>query len=271
MAVRDWQFRRFFLAGAIPLLAPVVLGQRRGDFASPFTSGLSQSHLLPHLIGFVMMAVCRILVYSDHYRAAWIFLTVPIGSLRAFARGIGLALWIPGIALPHLIVIGSLVLVLEPWRSGDVCRLQRGPGVVLSCRQPSTNRGAAVRQCAAGDGAVFPAEPDQFLLVAGLIVALQVFVIFRHPLATLAATGSVRNPRLRDRASIPAGGAERGHASHRGDRSGTRSDVQGDRGGVALIRLSAIGYRLSAIGSRLSTRSRAELLRAESRKLRAES
>ena len=26
MAVRDWQFRRFFLAGTIPLLAPMVLG-----------------------------------------------------------------------------------------------------------------------------------------------------------------------------------------------------------------------------------------------------
>src|SRR4030095_10773149 len=70
MAVRDWQFRRFFLAGTIPLLAPMVLGQRRGAFVSPFAGGLSQSHLLPHLIGIVMMAVCRILVYSAQHRAA---------------------------------------------------------------------------------------------------------------------------------------------------------------------------------------------------------
>ena len=189
MAVRDWQFRRFFLAGAIPLLAPMVLGQRRGDFASPFAGGLSQSHLLPHLIGFVMMAVCRILVYSDQYRAAWIFLTVPIGSLRAFARGIFLALWMPGIALPHLIVLAVLCWY---WSPGEAVMF-----AAYSAALASFYLAASLLRI---EGLPFASAPlatapfsmlslIMFLLVAGLLVALQVFVIFRHPLATLAATG----------------------------------------------------------------------------------
>ena len=189
MAVRDWQFRRFFLAGAIPLLAPMVLGERRGDFASPFSGRLSQSHLLPHLIGFVMMAVCRILVYSDQYRAAWIFLTVPVGSLRAFARGIYLALWMPGIALPHLVALAVLGWY---WSPGEAVMF-----AAYSAALASFYLAASLLRI---EGLPFASAPlatapfsllnlIMFLLVAGVIVALQVLVIFRHPLATLVAAG----------------------------------------------------------------------------------
>ena len=232
MAVRDWQFRRFFLAGTIPLLAPMVLGQRRGDFASPFAGGLSQSHLLPHLIGLVMMAVCRILVYSDQYRAAWIFLTVPIGSVRAFARGIYLALWMPCIALPHLIVLAVLCWY---WSAEEAMMFAAYSAALASCYLAASLRRIEGLPFASAPLATAPFSMLTlivFLLVAGLIVALQVFVIFRHPLATLAATGLFAALAYGDRASVAAGGAERGHASHRGDCRGTRSDVQGDWGGI---------------------------------------
>ena len=189
MAVRDWQFRRFFLAGAIPLLAPMVLGERRGDFASPFAGGLSQAHLLPHLIGFVMLAVCRILVYSDQYRAAWIFLTVPIGSLRAFARGIWLALWMPGIALPHLIV---LAVLCRYWNPEEAVIFAAYSAALASCYLAAGLLRIQGLPFASAPLATAPFSPPSLLMffsVAGLIVALQVFVIFRHPLAALTAAG----------------------------------------------------------------------------------
>ena len=188
MAVRDWQFRRFFLAGTIPLLAPMVLGLGGGALASPFAGGLAPAHFLPHLIGLVVMAVCRILVHSDQYRAAWIFLTVPIASVMAFARGIYLALWVPCIALPHLVV---LALFSWSWGPGEAVMFAAYSAAVSSFYLAASLLRIEGLPFASAPMATAPFEMlalIAFLLVAGLIVALQVFVSFRHPLATLAAT-----------------------------------------------------------------------------------
>ena len=189
MAARDWQFRRFFLAGTIPLLVPIVLGLRRGAVASPFAGGLAPAHFLPHLIGLVVMAVCRILVHSDQYRAAWIFLTVPIGSVGAFARGIYLAIWVLCIALPHLLVVAIFSWY---WGPGDAVLFGAYSAAVASFYLAASLLRIEGLPFASPPAATAPFEMLTgviFLLVAGLFVALQFFVVFRHALVTLAATG----------------------------------------------------------------------------------
>jgi hypothetical protein len=189
MAARDWQFRRFFLAGTIPLLAPIVLSMRDGGLASPFADGLAPAHFLPHLIGLVVMAVCRILVHSDQYRAAWIFLTVPIGSVRAFARGIYLAIWVPCIALPHL---GVVAIFSWYWGPGDAALFAAYSTAVASFYLAASLLRVQGLPFASAPVPTAPFEVLAgviLLLVAGLIVALQVLVFFRHALVTLAATG----------------------------------------------------------------------------------
>ena len=189
MAARDWQFRRFFLAGTIPLLAPMALGLGDGALASPFARGLAPAHFVPHLIGLVVMAVCRILTHSDQYRAAWIFLTVPIGSVRAFARGIYLAIWVPCIALPHL---GVVAVVSWYWGPGEAALFAAYSTAVASFYLAVSLLRIEGLPFASPPVATAPFEMLTgiiFLLVAGLFVALQVFVIFRHALVTLIATG----------------------------------------------------------------------------------
>jgi hypothetical protein len=189
MAARDWQFRRFFLAGTIPLLAPIVLGVGRDAVASPFADGLVPAHFLPHLIGLVVMVVCRILVHSDQYRAAWIFLAVPIGSVSAFARGIYLAIWVPCIALPHLVVMAMFSWY---WGPGEAALF-----AAYSAAVASFYLAASLLRIEGLPFASAPVPTAPFdvlagiilLLVAALFIALQVLVFFRHALVTLAATG----------------------------------------------------------------------------------
>jgi hypothetical protein len=189
MAARDWQFRRFFLAGTLPLLAPIVLGIRRGALASPFAGGLVPAHFLPHLIGLVVVAVCRILVHSDQYRAAWVFVTVPIGSVTAFARGIYLAIWVPCIALPHLAVVA---LFSWGWGPGEAVLFAAYSAAVASFYLAAGLRRIDGLPFARAPVATAPFEMAtlvMFLVVAGVFVALQFFVIFRHALVTLLAAG----------------------------------------------------------------------------------
>jgi hypothetical protein len=188
MATRDWQFRRFFLAGTIPLLAPIVLGLQRGAIASPFAGDLAPAHFLPHLIGMVVLAVCRILVHSDQYRAAWVFLTVPIGSAGAFARGIYLAIWVPCIALPHLAVVAVFAWY---WGTGEAVLFAAYSAAVASFYLAASLLRIEGLPFARAPVATAPFEMMTgilFLFVAGLFVALQFFVIFRHVLITVVAT-----------------------------------------------------------------------------------
>jgi hypothetical protein len=188
MAARDWQFRRFFLAGTIPVLAPIVLGLRRSAFASPFAGDLAPAHFLPHLIGLVVISVCRILVHSDQYRAAWVFLTVPIESMMAFARGIYVAVWLPCIGLPHLVVVaifswywGPADAVLFAGYSAAVASFYLAAGLLRIEGLPFASAPAARAPAEMLTGLIF-------VLVAGSFVALQYFVIFRHAPVTLLAT-----------------------------------------------------------------------------------
>jgi hypothetical protein len=69
----------------------------------------SHVHILPHLMGLLTLALCFNLSFTDFHGGSWLFLTTPIATMRAFARGVFLALWVWAVGLPHLVILPFLV------------------------------------------------------------------------------------------------------------------------------------------------------------------
>jgi hypothetical protein len=101
---RDWQFRRSAVPMALPALGMFVSMMFDARFrVSPFVPHkFSPAHVFPQVLGFMLLMPCAMISYSDWHQGSWIFLTAPLTRLRAFARGIYAALWLPGVALPHI-------------------------------------------------------------------------------------------------------------------------------------------------------------------------
>ena len=189
MCLRDWQFRRVFLQSNVMLvLVFVVNAFQTGGTESPFGSVFAPVHLLPHMIGFASLSACSLLTNSSQYRAAWVFTTVPADSFRGFAGGIFWALWIPVIAVPHIVLA---LAALRSW----------GPVPTLAFMAYSTALASLYLSGAlvAIKGLPFSAQPRStssamalplmlaFFLVAGGLVAIQYVVLFRHVSAVLAS------------------------------------------------------------------------------------
>jgi hypothetical protein len=189
MAARDWQFRRFALQAGFGLIILIASTLPKLDAVSPFADRLGASHFLPHCFGLAFLFLCSILIYSDHYRAAWIFLTVPMDSLRAFVHGIYWALWALFIALPHLFIMG---IASWYWGSFDAVLFVAYSVALVSLylaacmwlvdglpfgSQPKTTRSTIT----------FPLAVAAFVVI-GIFVLLQFLIIFRDRLITLAAT-----------------------------------------------------------------------------------
>jgi hypothetical protein len=109
MIWRDWQFRRAVLMQTwIPFL--IILGlilaiTRFGISAPGSADEPLPAYILPHLFGLIAMALCTNLPFTDFPKGSWIYLTAPIASMRAFARGVFWALWISAIGLPHIVLL----------------------------------------------------------------------------------------------------------------------------------------------------------------------
>lgn len=108
MALGDWQFRRAALRGAVPMLMLALFAMQRG-LRSPFDDGpgFTMAHVLPHIIGTAVMTAGDYLPFSDHYKARWIFLTVPASGLRGVVRGTLATLWLTGAVVPSLLLFAA--------------------------------------------------------------------------------------------------------------------------------------------------------------------
>ncbi|HYK90376.1 MAG TPA: hypothetical protein VE398_16495 [Acidobacteriota bacterium] len=108
---RDWNFRRqAFPAIAMFLvyaLAAVIAGIR----VSPFASGrfsirdFSPMHGFPHCLGVALAAACTMLCYTAEPQGSSMFISLPLGPVRAFVRGIYLSLWMPFVGATHLMIL----------------------------------------------------------------------------------------------------------------------------------------------------------------------
>ncbi len=73
------------------------------------------SHILPHLLGLMVWAVCINLQTTAFNSASWIYLTAPLGSVRALARGVFGALWVSLVVLPHACLL-LFISIFVNWK-----------------------------------------------------------------------------------------------------------------------------------------------------------
>jgi hypothetical protein len=109
MVRRDWNFRMqaFWNIGASLLFLIFIVV--RGIRVSPYTSGaISPLHALPHVLGVLMAVVCSLMPYTAEPQGSSMFVTLPLGPLRPFVRGIYLSLWMP-VGILHLCLLGPCI------------------------------------------------------------------------------------------------------------------------------------------------------------------
>src|SRR5262245_51528717 len=115
MMMRDWQFRRELLS-IIRLFIFIGAGLVNAVVSqspSPCAACFSPAHLLPHIIGMAMLAMCRFLQYGTDYKGIWLFLVVPDRALSRFAQGVHASLWLTFVVIPQLLLVGLFI-----WRWG---------------------------------------------------------------------------------------------------------------------------------------------------------
>lgn len=193
MATRDWQFRREFLRAAMAPVIPLVLFAFRRGARSPFdvTDGFSTAHAIPHAAGLVLMSTCQFLAFSDHYRARWIFLTVPASGLRGLVRGSLAALWLCGAVAPALVILtfgsiawGVVDAALFAMYGLSVASLYLGVAAWMQAGLPFTRPPNPARATSAAGVTLL------FVLVAVLFAVVQAYVIFPRAAVVLACTAA---------------------------------------------------------------------------------
>lgn len=119
MALRDWQFRRAAMRGAVPMVMLMLFSMRRG-LRSPFDEGpgFTMAHVLPHIVGAALLTAADFLPFSDHYKARWIFLTVPASGLRGCVRGSVAVIWVVGAVMPSLVLFAATSIVWPVGHAG---------------------------------------------------------------------------------------------------------------------------------------------------------
>ena len=188
LVVRDWQFRRSMAMHAPAPIVFFIVMLVAGRELSPFGPGFAWAHLLPHLIGMLMLTVCLFLAYGNDYKGAWSFATAPDAAFRVFAGGVCTALWLVLVLLPHVF---WLVVLAWSWGVADsavfiaysaaVGSLYLGVGLRLIGGVPFGRQMAPVRN----------ALTMGMLMGFGLAVAVAVgiqYVLFRSYSAVVVAT-----------------------------------------------------------------------------------
>src|SRR5262249_22521882 len=116
MARTDWHFRSSAMPMLIQFAILPIVGIARGLGPSPFSSVRpTGAHLLPHVGGLACLPLCMMLTFSDQHKAAWIFLTAPLESIRSFVRGIFWSLLLP----LTLVALLLLPLYIRYWGVRD--------------------------------------------------------------------------------------------------------------------------------------------------------
>ena len=111
MMRRDWQFQRQVIPLIVAAIFYLIINSAyiaHGFRITPFSGRFTALHFLPHILGFVLLAICSALGFSNDYKGAWIFLLAPAGALRGFARGVHALLWLEFIVIPHLFLLSLL-------------------------------------------------------------------------------------------------------------------------------------------------------------------
>jgi hypothetical protein len=187
MIWRDWQFRRQLIP-----LAPMILSflgiMVRGLRHPPFDMRFSAAHFLPHLFGVLLFFVCSMLQYGSHPKAVWVFCLAPTRVFGRFARGIYVFLAIHVVLIPHVVLVGIL-----SWQWGV---RQALPFTLFSAAVSFFYLALELRLIQAIPFSRPPVAARNLMMLGTMMaggvvimvsVAVQHFVLFRHPLAVAAA------------------------------------------------------------------------------------
>jgi hypothetical protein len=188
LMLRDWQFRRQFLATAMPLAMGIGYAYVKGWNADPFAETFSPIHFLPHAFGLMLLFVCALLPFGSDYKGAWIFRLAPPPAFDGFAAGVY------GMLAQIVIVLHVLAAPLLIWKCGP---LHAGLFLAFSLATGAVYIAATMRLT---DGIPFTRQPDpkrsaiglpvltMGMAVVGVAVALQHFVLFRSLVAVGVTT-----------------------------------------------------------------------------------
>jgi len=188
LMLRDWQFRRQFLATAAPLAIAIGSAFAKGWKADPFAEGFSPIHFLPHAFGLLLIFTCALLPFGSDYKGAWVFRLAPAPALDAFAAGVY------GMLAQILVVLNVLAAPLLIWKWGPA---HAALFLAFSLATGAVYIAATMRLT---DGIPFTRQPDpkrsalglpvlmMGMVVVGIAVAIQHFVLFRSTIAVAAAT-----------------------------------------------------------------------------------
>jgi hypothetical protein len=109
MMRRDWNFRMqtfwFMGLGLIWLAMIVITGIRTSPFAE---KSFSPTHGVPHILGLLMAVACKMMSYTAEPQGSGMFVPLPLGPLKPFARGICLSPWVP-VGILHLCLLGPCI------------------------------------------------------------------------------------------------------------------------------------------------------------------
>jgi len=191
MARRDFQFRRQALPMLIILAFSFVPLVARGWRTDPFSRRFTTMHLAPHLFGFVLFFVCSLLKYGAEYKGRWIFQLAPARSVAGFARGVYAALYVPCIAVPHILLLPALVWAWGFWNAGlFVCFSLAVSSIYLALEIRLVDAVPFTRQMVATGSAAMMGILMVGAVAIAVAVGIQYFVIFHSP-ATAAASAVV--------------------------------------------------------------------------------
>jgi hypothetical protein len=209
LMLRDWQFRRQFLATAAPLAIGIGSAYVKGWRSDPFAEDFSPIHFLPHAFGLLLVFVCSLLPFGSDYKGAWIFRLAPPPALDAFAAGVY------GLLAQVVIVLNVLAAPALIWNWGLP---HAALFLAFSVATGAAYIAATMRLV---DGIPFTRQPDPKrsalslpvlmlgMVVVGIAVSLQHFLLFRSPLAVGVLTPIVAVAAwLAGRASMVAMGEE---------------------------------------------------------------
>lgn len=117
IAMRDWQFWRNILSFSAPILCGLGYMIIRESNDSPFSSGFTSVHFLPHLLGFTALMSCRFSAYGSDYKSVWLFVLIPGGFVRPFVQGVAMSLFLSIVVLPHMI---GVIVSIWFWPFSDL-------------------------------------------------------------------------------------------------------------------------------------------------------
>ena len=188
MILRDWQFRRQLLE-SIPIVFFGTIGLVTGGLLSPFSTGFSSTHFIPHAMGFMLFMTCLMLPYGTDYKGIWLFLLVSQRGLARFAQGVHASLWLIYIAVPYAVL---LPIFVWKWGVGEAAIFSVFGVCVSSVYLALGIRsidgvpfGKQVGPTKAGGGGAF-LRIIMFIVGASIAVAVQ-YLLFRSVVAVAIA------------------------------------------------------------------------------------